>query len=559
VLAELLVQDLAVWPRASFVPAPGLTVITGESGAGKSLLLEAIRLSLGERAGAGTVREGAARTVLVSRWTGVDPAVGDPAEDLIVRREIGADGRSTCRLGDEPVTLGRLRALAAGLVRGGRQGEAARFATGEATDLLDDAAGLTAERRAVAEAFAALSRIDEQMRAVSGGDPRERARRLDYLAHVVAEVAAVAPTAAEEEALSLELGRLRHAERLRRLAGGALAALSGDGGGPVETSAVDALRAAARHLAEAAALDPTAAGWAERLVAVAEEAADIGRDLGRYVDGLDSDPEREAAVLDRLGAIGELKRKYGADVAEVLSFADRCAAEKAALEAAEGEVAALAAERERALAKWRQAAAALSSARAKGAPELAGRVTERLRELDLPHAAFAIEVAPDRTAAPDPRGMDRVILKFQANPGEPLRPLAEIASGGETSRALLAVQSVLAGRQANVTWLFDEIEAGVGGRAAWAVAQALLRLARAGQVIAVSHLAPIAAVADAHVVAEKRVGADGRASAALRQVDGEERVREMARLLSGADAAALSHARAMLERGARRRSAAFAG
>lgn len=551
VLEELCIERMAVWNHAVFLPGKGLTVLTGESGAGKSLVLEAIRLSLGERASGPVVRHGERRANLTSRWRGqVADAETGGEEDLVIRREIAADGRSVCRMGDAPVTLSRLRSFGRALVKGGRQGDAQRLNGEDAVDMLDRAVGVWPLRERIAGAYRAVREASERLTAIEGADPRERERRIDYLNHAVEEIERAEPRVGEEAELTKELGRLRQVERLRAAMAMAVSALAGEGDAP---AARDLLRAALVSVKDAADVDADLVPVSERLLDMVEQVEDVSREAGHYLEQLEADPQRERELADRLALLADLRRKYGETLSDVWAFAEQAKAERDQIYAMAEDRDRLVAERLAAEQAWRSLALELSGLRVARATKLAEAVEKELRSLALERARLMVEVMPDLESAPAEHGLDRIALLFQANQGEPLRPLADIASGGETSRVFLAVESVMAEASPGCTWLFDEVEAGVGGEAAWAVARALLQLAQDHQVIAVTHLAPIAAVADDHWRAVKQDDPTGRVEADLCRLEGDARVAELARLLSGGGLAAFVHARAVLERAAKLR------
>jgi DNA repair protein RecN (Recombination protein N) len=539
VLVALAVEDLAVLRRLDLPLGPGLTVITGESGAGKSFVLRAIELAAGGRADASLVREGrpAARLALKLAAGGRAVEVG---------REIRRDGRALASLDGRPARLVDLRDALEPWLGGGRQGDAYRLRqSGGAVAWLDRLEPVPAVAAATAAAATAVVAARDALARAGGADPRALARRADYLRFAVAEIEAAGIVVGEREALRRERERLSHVERLTQSVAQAAAALRSDRD---EVGAVDLLGVAERAVRQAAALDPQLAERADALAALVDGARELARDLGRYLDGLAPDPAREEAVAERLALIDALTRKYGDDEAAILGFADEARAELAAQAADAERLEALREAVAQAEARWREAALALSAARGEAARRLEREAAAELSRLALPEARLFVRVERDETAAVSPLGMDRVEVLFAAHSGAPLLSLGEAASGGETSRILLALEAVLARARPGATWLFDEVEAGVGGSAAWDVARTLRRLARDGQVLLVTHLAPVAAMADTHLTVRKRPGPDAVAESEVAPVEGEARVAELARMLSGEGAAASEHARELLKR-----------
>jgi DNA repair protein RecN (Recombination protein N) len=519
-LTELTVADLGVIAELSLVLGPGLTAITGETGAGKTLVVEAIELLVGGRADGVVVRRGAAEARVHGRFVAGD-------EEVVLTRVVPAGGRSRAYVDGRPAPVSELAARGAALVDlHGQHAHQSLLDRRAQRGLLDRFGGVDLEP--LARATRRLTEIEAALASL-GGDARARAREIDVLRFQVAEITGAAITDPDEErALEAEEDALADAAAHREAARAAHAALAGEGG------AADAARAA---LAAVAGRAPFAELEA-RLRAVVAEIDEAARDVRRVGEHIDDDPARLAAVRARRQLLRELRRKYGATLAEVCAFGQEAAARLAELESHDERALALEAARDEARAAVAVAAREVAAARRSAAPRLAAAVEARLRELAMPHARVAVSVDGDDPA-------DDVTFLLGANPGEPLLPLARVASGGELARAMLAVRLVLT--TGPETLVFDEVDAGIGGRAAVAVGRALAALARHHQVLVVTHLPQVAAFADTHVVVEKATRG-GRTTATASVVEGAERVAELSRMLSGlpASARAREHAAELL-------------
>ncbi len=557
-IREIEIRDLVVIERAHIEPAAGLTAITGETGAGKTVVAQALALLAGGQADPGAVRPGA-RHALVQATVAVpdgfwdsldadDPAlqVRDMAEDpaeVVVARRVPAEGRARALVDGQVASRDGVAAFVGALVRFSGQHEQRRL-VGPAAQMaiLDAFAG----QRAVAQAARLramrreLAALDRQ--AAQAAERRERAaRERSALEALVAEVDEVGPDTAEEEALRGERGRLVHAGRLAEAAAAAIILLDGEDGGAV-TAAGQAMRA----VEQAAEFDPALGEVLSDLAAgeAALQEALIG--VRRYADDLDAEPGRLEWVEARLGAYDALSRRYGPGTDVVL---DRAREARAALEAlAEGEAGddALALRRLESLAEARDAADQLHALRAEAAPLLAERVQAELQDLAMSGATLRVEITRDDHEVPH----DSVALVMRANPGMPEAPLAGAASGGELSRVLLALHSVAAAAEPGVAWVFDEVDAGIGGVTASVVGQRLAELALGRQVVVITHLPQVAATADRHYRLVKGAADDGRAITTIEAVEGDTLVDEVCRMLGAApdDAAARTHARELLAR-----------
>jgi DNA repair protein RecN (Recombination protein N) len=508
-LAELVVRDLGVIDGLSLVLGPGMTALTGETGAGKTMILGAIGLLAGGRADPSMVRPGAAEATVEGRFV-----LGD--DELVLTRVVPADGRSRAYRDGRPITAGDLAELAAGLVDlHGQHAHVGLLATPSQRRALDrfaavDLGPLEAARQAVRAADAALADL--------GGDAGARARDLEFLRFQLAELeAAGLGNADEDERLAAEEALLADADAHRAAAAAAEAALDTDGG------ARDLLAQALGALGER----PPFAALHDRLAAAAAELEDAAHELRVAADTIESDPARLALVQERRALLAELRRKYGSGprspLSEVLATQRELSDRLVALESHEERAAAAEAQREAALEAEAKAAAVVGKRRRQQAPKLASAVQAGLGELGLPRAEVAIEVGPE-----DPGDDVRFLLAL--NPGLPAAPLAKAASGGELARTMLALRLVVGARVP--TLVFDEVDAGVGGTAARAVGRALAALAADKQVLVVTHLPQVAAFADAQVAIAKED--DGRTTVVRAEVLGSDtRVHELARMLSG--------------------------
>ncbi len=556
-IEELHIRGLGVIEDAQLQLAPGLTVVTGETGAGKTMLVTALQLLLGARADSSLVRSGAAvatvDAVVAPRPPEADDHLGATTEPLIVARELPADGRSRARLDGRPVPVATLAEVLGPHVEVHAQHEHVRLARGEVQrHLLDRYAGDPHARalQAYRDAHARWRELATRYERLQE-DARERARELDRLRFEVEEIDAAGLDVEVDGQLPAAIDRLAHAETIQQAAAEASAALSTEGAGDPVGVAIAALRRIEVDDAQLAALTDRAVALAEELSALS---ADV-RDLGEAVD---ADPASLAELQERAHLLGTLQRKYGAEVAEVLAYAEQARARLAALEADEADAGTLAAEVDQAEAALHAAAADVHRGRVTAAERLAEVVDGHLADLGMPHARFAVEVAAVTDQPPASHGTDRITFVLAPNPGEPAKPLAQAASGGERSRVSLAIEVALADVDEATVLVFDEVDAGIGGATALQVGEKLARLAagdRRRQVLCVTHLAQLAAFADVHHVVEKGLSS-GRTVTTTRRVGAQERVGELARMLGGdatADAGR-EHARELLTTAQQRRA-----
>ena len=530
-LTELTVENLAVIERARLPISPGFTVLTGETGAGKSLVVDALALALGARAATDQVRTGTDAARVEAVFTDVAADDDDPLADVlaagegmaIIRREVGADGRSVVRVNDRSVTVGGLATLGARLGEIHGQHEQQRLLAGERQLALLDRFGELDGRVAEVGAAHRAWRATVAQAAEMLTDQHELARRVELLRHQADEISAAALRPGEDEALERQLRSATHAEAIARAAGAAIQALRDENAG------LDALASVRAELTQAAALDERFATLADRAGSVEAEAVELARDVAGLGERIDLDPDTRAAAEERLALLYDLKRKYGETLEAVIGFGEESAAELERLEQQDAVREQLRADQARRRAELEKAAAALGRERRKAAKELARRVNAELPALGLPAGAFDVQVEAAEVGS---NGADRVTFTFAPNPGEPARPLGRIASGGEASRLSLALKVVLAGADETPVLVFDEVDAGIGGRHGTALGERLRDLARFHQVLCVTHLAQVAAFADVHVHVGKRVE-DGRTVAEATVLDADARAAELAAMLAG--------------------------
>jgi DNA repair protein RecN (Recombination protein N) len=551
-LLELAVTDLALIERLRLELAPGLNVFTGETGAGKSLLIDALGLATGARADTTLVRHGAE----TARVTALFDRLPEP---LIAVREVAASGRSTARLDDEPVTAARLADTAGTLVEIHGQHDQQRLLDERwQRDLLDAFGGHRDARAAMA---AAVERWREN-RAVLAAlelDPRELTRRLELAEHEANEIAAARLRPGEADEIRARLEAARHGEAIASGTAAIVEAATGE-----ERGAREAVAVALREARTLARLDARFEAVAERLAGLEAELDDVTSEVRGLAETIDHDPAELARLSERLSTIYGLERRFGDDEAAVIAHGERAAEEADRLRGLDDERAARQAEDARLLERVAAAAADLSAARSTAARRLGEDVAAVLEALGFPAGVFevglgrrpagkdepAVELDGDAVAF-DASGVDQVVFRIAPNPGEPARSLAKIASGGELSRVALAIKEVLAEVDETPTLVFDEIDTGIGGRSADPVGRSLWLLARRHQVLCVTHLPQIAAHADAQFRIAKRER-EGRTITEVVRLDREERVAELAEMLVGAGQAEGARAQAaeLLDRAA---------
>ncbi|MFI1683122.1 DNA repair protein RecN [Streptomyces sp. NPDC020607] len=551
------IRSLGVIDDAVVELSPGFTAVTGETGAGKTMVVTSLGLLLGGRADPALVRIGAKSAVVEGRIAvpaGASAVVraeeaGAELDDgaLLISRTVSAEGRSRAHLGGRSVPVGLLAELADDLVAvHGQTDQQGLLRPARQRAALDRYAGdaVTGPLTKYTAAYRRLRAVTTEVEEITTR-ARERAQEADLLRFGLEDIAGVEPRAGEDTELAAEAERLGHAEALASAATSAHAALAGNPEDPEVVDASTLVAGASRALDAVRSHDPALSALADRLGEIGILLGDVAGELAGYADDLDADPLRLSAVEERRAALTQLTRKYGQDIDAVLAWAEEGAARLTELEGDDDRLGELTAERDALRAELAGLAQALTDARQEAATRFAAAVTEELASLAMPHARVSIAISstevPEgadgvevggRTVAYGPAGVDEVELLLAPHPGAPPRPIAKGASGGELSRVMLAVEVVFAGTDPVPTYLFDEVDAGVGGKAAVEIGRRLARLAKSAQVVVVTHLPQVAAFADRQLLVEKTN--DGMVTRSGVQVlEGEDRVRELSRMLAG--------------------------
>lgn len=533
-MLELLhIENIAIIEAADIEFAPGFNALTGETGAGKSIVIDSLSAVLGQRTSRELIRTGAEKAFVSAAFSGMAPELTEelgiqPEADgtLLLQREIQTDGKNVCRVNGRPVTVGQLRALGARLLNIHGQHDGQQLLDEEQHIVYLDSFGKTeALINAYTEKYKHFTDIRRQISALQM-DEAEKARRVDTLQYQIEELRRAKLKPGEEEELTARRGMLRNAEKFLDAVAGADYALNGDdsGGG-----ALSALRQAQDALGGVRHLDDAFGQLYERLGEAYSEVYDIAATVEDKRGELDVSPGELDRVESRMDLLYRLKKKYGATVEDMLDYQARCEAELAQIEDAGDTLVRL----EQALSKAekaaRQAAQALSDARKAAAEQLTAQILTELQQLDMGKIRFAVDFAEKPL---DSDGMDAVRFLMSANVGEELRPIHKIASGGELARIMLAMKNVLSEQDHVGTMVFDEVDTGVSGRAAQKVAEKMARISRRKQVLCVTHLPQLAAMADTHFSVEKGERG-GRTYTEVRRLDREQRRRELARLTGG--------------------------
>ena len=549
-ITELRVRDLVTIADVTLQLGPGLNVLTGETGAGKSMLVDAVALLLGARADSGLVRPGASRAIVEGAFDLEESglrrrleAAGLDAEEerLVIRREVAVDGRSRAWVNGSPTTIGVLARFGSLLVDLHGQYETQSLLHAEAQREILDAFGTAeGERAALQEAHATVEALRSEEAALVARRDEVR-RRADYLRHVQQEIDQARLRSGEDQELDGEARRLSHAgtlgEQARRLA----ALLDGDDGG-----ALPALGQADRLVGALERIDPAVSAWRELLDGAYAQLSELSRLAGEYADGLQDDPARLAEVERRRDLLYRLKQKYGATIEAVLAARTGAATELDLLDTADLDLRQLAARRVAAEAACQAAADALSARRREAGTRLARAVTRLLPDLGLPGGKLEVELTP--LGRVEALGQESITFTVRLNAGLEPRPLARAASGGELSRIMLALKVVLARHDAVPTLVFDEVDQGIGGEVGAQVGAALAEVAARRQVLVITHLPQIASRAERHLVVSK-APRRGIATSDVQQIHGEDRITEIARMLGDADAdTARRHAETLLGR-----------
>lgn len=533
-MLELLhIENIAIIEAADIEFAPGFNALTGETGAGKSIVIDSLSAVLGQRTSRELIRTGAEKAFVSAAFSGMAPELTEtlgiqPEADgtLLLQREIQTDGKNVCRVNGRPVTVGQLRALGARLLNIHGQHDGQQLLDEEQHIVYLDSFGRVESLiNTYAEKYKNFTDIRRQIGALQM-DEAEKARRVDTLQYQIEELRRAKLKSGEEAELTARRGMLRNAEKFLGAMAGADYALNGDdsGGG-----ALSALRQAQDALSGVRHLDDAFGQLYERLGEAYSEVYDIAATVEDKRGELDVSPGELDRVESRMDLLYRLKKKYGATVEDMLDYQARCEAELAQIEDAGDTLARLEQALSKAEKEARQAAQALSDARKAAADRLTAQILTELQQLDMGKIRFAVDFAEKPL---DSDGMDAVRFLMSANVGEELRPIHKIASGGELARIMLAMKNVLSEQDHVGTMVFDEVDTGVSGRAAQKVAEKMARISRRKQVLCVTHLPQLAAMADTHFSVEKGERG-GRTYTEVRRLDREQRRRELARLTGG--------------------------
>ena len=563
-LLELTIDNIALIEHLRIEFAPGFNVLTGETGAGKSIVVDSVNLALGGRADRDIIRTGAEKgsvqalfdisrnekALTFAREQGMDPEDGL----LIVRRELSRGGRNLCRVCGVVVPLNVLKTLTAMLMDvHGQHEHQALMNPARHLDFLD-AFGGAAHATACAEVarlHAARGKIASELKRLMS-DASEKERLSDMLAFQVQEISAAKLKSGEEEKLEKKLALLENSEKIRQGVETAYTLVyQGDGRAP---SAQEGLLRSAEAMERIGGLNERYAALAGRLRELYYGAQDVGYELQALLDDLDFEPELLDKIAARLDLIKRLERKYGATLEEVIAFGAQAADRLNELKGSDEAISELKKRYREADATLKEACGRLTELRKASATTLAERICGQLKDLGMGKTRFEVRVEPE--PKPTATGMDRVEFMISPNPGEPLRPLANIASGGEISRVMLALKAISVDSEGVDAMIFDEIDTGVSGRMAQVVGEKMCLIAKSRQVLSVTHLPQIAALGDAHFLVEKVVGED-RTDTHVRLLDEDGRVRELSRLVGGASdsESSLSHGAHMLKEAAERKAA----
>jgi DNA repair protein RecN (Recombination protein N) len=573
VLIELNVADFAIIDELTLSFDPGFNVLTGETGAGKSIIIDAVSMLLGGRADTGFIRAGSdrARVEAVFRLSDylrgrIDSILeregleGDDPDTLILGRELRSTGRNFCRVNGRTVNLSILEEVAEPLVDiHGQNEHLSLLRVREHQRFLDRYAGLDDQRESLAAEVRQLHSIRRELADLLR-DEQHLARRVDQLSFQVEDIQAANLKSGQEEELNTERNRLANAEQLNQLAGEAYRLLV-EGRGEEQLAAIDLLGQTSRLIDNLVKLDSSLAEQSQLIDGLADQVQDLAGTLRDYSESIDFDPARLQEIEERLSLIFNLKRKYGQTVEEVIAFGERAQAELETISHSEERIEELREAEEELRHKIGTMALALSQARHQAGQTLAKGVLTQLADLGMEEADFAVEIkwadGPDgvyvetedglQTLACDERGIDRVEFLITPNPGEPLKPLVKVASGGETSRIMLALKTVLAVADETPTLIFDEIDQGIGGRVGGVVGRKLWKLASRGdhQALCVTHLPQNAGYADIHYHVTKHV-TEGRTQTNVGSLAGDDQVSELAQMLGALSDSTLESAREIL-------------
>lgn len=544
-LTRLQIENVAVIEKADVQFSAGLNVLTGETGAGKSILIDSINAILGSRASRDLVRTGASKAVIRASFEGIPQAVADKLQSagyegdsaLLLYREISAEGKSSCRINGMPATATVLKEICSGLVNiHGQHDSVGLTNPARHEELLDAYAQNSALRQDYYACYRELIRIKRELDALIT-DEAEKQRRLDLLSYQVDEIDAAALTAGEEETLEARRTVLANAEEIRGRMAAAYAALSGS---DEEGGICDLLGQASNDAASAAGLDPALSEDADRLSELYYIAKDVAADLAGRLEDYESNDAELDEIEQRLDLIYKLRRKYGDTIEQILAFGENARSELEQIQLSEQRRAQLEKEKRAQYALAREKAEALTQSRLTAFEQLNEKITQTLDFLNMPGVRLTLQHSRGPLAS---RGQDTLEFYISTNPGEAPKPMAKIASGGELSRIMLAIKSAMADRDAIPTVIYDEIDTGVSGKAAGKIGQTLKQNAASHQILCITHTAQIAALADSHLMIQKNVE-NQRTYTEIHPLDKEGRIRALAGLIAGDHVTELSLANA---------------
>ena len=549
-LSSLQIENVAVIQKAEVHFQPGLNVLTGETGAGKSILIDSINAILGNRTSKDLVRTGAAKAVIRAAFEQVPDAVLDSLEKagyersdaLMLSREITAEGKSSCRINGMPATAAVLRELCGGLINiNGQHDSVGLLNPARHLGILDDYAQNDVQFQEYYALYRELVRIKRELDAMIT-DEAEKQRRIDLLSYQVQEIENAALTAGEEQALESRRRVLANASTIRDRIAQCYALLSG---GDEAAGAVDLLGEASNAASDAAQLDEALSGAASQLTDLYYAAKDVAADLVGRLDAYETNDAELDEIEQRLDLLYKLKRKYGDTVEDVIAFGQKAREELQNIQTSQERYDHLQAEKRRLYAQAREKAEALTQTRLRAFEELNKRISGTLDFLNMPGVRMTLRHTRGPLAS---HGQDGIEFYISTNPGEAPKPLAKIASGGELSRITLAIKNAMADKDAVPTVIYDEIDSGVSGKAASRIGEVLRQSAQGHQILCITHTAQIAALADCHLLIQKNVEND-RTYTEIHPLDTEGRVEALARLISGDHVTELSraNAREMLE------------
>ena len=549
-LSALHIENIAVVEQADISFAPGFNVLSGETGAGKSIIIDAISAILGERTYREVIRTGCSKAFVSAVFSTVPPlgwfeTMHVPVqEELLIQREIFLDGRNVCRVNGQSVSVSALKALGGQLVSiHGQHDSQQLFDETKHLELLDQFAENQAEFEAYRQAFEAAEAIARQLQKLNL-DESEKLRRMETLQFQIAELEKAQLIPGEDEALEQRQKLLMNAEKLMSGLNEAVGCLYGD---EDREGASDQISLAVRHLGSIARLDDAASRLLEKVQELAYAVSDCAEELRDYRDGLNYSEDELDEIGARLDLIRRLKRKYGKSCEDMLAYLEQAKQELDDIAFADEKEARLQKQLDQATAAAREKAAVLSKTREAAAEKLAARIRQELAELNMPRVQFTVEFTDTRLS---PTGAETAAFLMSANVGEAMKPLSKVASGGELARIMLALKNVLAEQDSVGTMIFDEVDAGVSGRAAQKVAEKLRAVAKGRQVLCVTHLPQIAALAEHHLLISKSER-QGRTYTQVTSLDRQGRVQELARMIGGAQITdtTLQSAAEMLEQG----------